>query len=151
MLGWINNCLTFGQNIPPPKNSTIKFTILQRSLLGHDSSIMIHQEVKIKILTHRKSKFHLVCHNVSSFSQVAPHEYFSTMTTHRILKKIKYPFFHYAPDKKTELTGQKNRKKNIFPFPQAKQNRDNNPWCDCILRISTANMYSHLKSEILNQ
>jgi len=57
-------------------------------LINYDSSIMTHQEVKIKILTHRKSKFHLACHNVSSFSQVAPDEYFSTMTTHQNLRQV---------------------------------------------------------------
>ena len=140
MLGQINNCLTFGQNIPPPKNLTIKFTILQRSLGGHESSIMTHEGVNFIILTNRKSKFHLVYHIVSFFARVAPDEYFSTMMTHQIWTNGNIISFDTL-----KLTGQKTQKKNIFPFQPAKQNHDNNPWCDCILRILTANTYSHLK------
>ena len=101
---------------------------------------MTHQGVNFKILTYRKSKFHLVYHIVSFFSRVVPDEYFSTKMTHQIWKIGNIISFDQL-----KLTGQKTQKKSIFPFQQAKQNHDNNPWYDCSLRILTANTYSHLK------
>ena len=140
MLGWINNCLTFGQNIPPPKNLTINLMASSSPFYKGHLEVTTLQGVILEIFTYRKSKFHLVCHIVSFFSRVVPDEYFSTMMTHQTWKIENIIRFD-----ELKLTGQKTQKKNIFPFQLAKQNHDNNPWCDCILRILITNTYSHLK------